>query len=149
MSQSASVPPAAEATQVLKDVHAGQDAHGMSHLASKTALIGTFVALIIGTIVTVEVARNPLGAIDVWVAMGIATIKAALVGLYFMHLRHDGGFNRLVFLSAFLFVFIFIGFTMMDRGQYDKTINWQEALPKFQVEPAAAAPAAPAPAPGK
>ena len=121
-------------------------AHGMSHVASRASLIGVFIALVIGTVVTVEVARNPLGAIDIWVAMGIATIKATLVGLYFMHLRHDGGFNRLVFLSAFLFVFIFIGFTMMDRGQYDRSIDWKEALPKFQVEPAAAAPEAAAPA---
>lgn len=111
----------------------GHADHGMAHVASIPSLLGTFGLLVVLTIVTVQVAWHPLGAIDIWVAMGIATIKASAVGLYFMHLRHDSGFNRLVFLASFLFVFIFIGFTMMDRGQYDPTINWHEALPKFQA----------------
>ena len=109
------------------DAHRGHGTHGLAHVASVPSLLGTFGLLVLLTFVTVWVAKHPLGAIDIWVAMGIAT-----VGLYFMHLRHDSGFNRLVFLGSFLFVFIFIGFAMMDRGQYDPTIQWQEALPKFQ-----------------
>jgi cytochrome c oxidase subunit 4 len=117
------------------EAHGGHGNHGLSHVASVPSLLGTFGLLVVLTFVTVWVAKHPLGAVDIWVAMGIATVKATAVGLYFMHLRHDSGFNRLVFLASFLFVFIFIGFAMMDRGQYDPTINWHEALPKFQTAP--------------
>ena len=41
-----------------------------------------------------------------------------MVGLYYMHLRWDKPFNAFVFLSAFLFLFLFIGITMMDSAHY-------------------------------
>ncbi|MFQ5960836.1 MAG: cytochrome C oxidase subunit IV family protein [Candidatus Methylomirabilales bacterium] len=49
-----------------------------------------FVGLIVFTVVTVVAAGIDLGGLNVPVAVIIATLKAALVGLFFMHLRFEG-----------------------------------------------------------
>jgi caa(3)-type oxidase subunit IV len=60
-----------------------------------------------------------------WAIFGllvVATIKASLVAAFFMHLRHDNLFNTIAFLSAFLFLSLFILLTYDDlgrRGQID------------------------------
>jgi len=87
-------------------------------------LLATFGALVMFTIVTVVVAKMlPLGRFEVWVSLGIATVKAVLVMLFFMHMLHDKGFNILVFLSSFLFAALFIGITLSDSEQYQSTIR--------------------------
>ena len=47
-------------------------------------------ALIVLTVVTVLVAGIELGGWNVPMAIAIATVKAALVALFFMHLRFEG-----------------------------------------------------------
>lgn len=49
-----------------------------------------FGALIVFTVVTVVAAGIDLGGLNVPLALIIATTKAALVGLFFMHLRYEG-----------------------------------------------------------
>lgn len=104
-------------THAHASAHAGEH-HGLAHVASAKSLLTVFGLLIVLTGLTVVVARLGLGQIDIWIAMLIATIKATLVGLYFMHLRHDKPFNAIVFLSSFLFVSLFLGFTLIDTFQY-------------------------------
>ena len=77
---------------------------------------------------TVKAAGIGFGAVDLWIAMIIATIKATLVGLYFMHLRYDKPFHAIIFLSSFVFVGVFIGFTMMDTHQYKPDVMWEDKL---------------------
>lgn len=88
------------------------------HVASTKLLLVVWVALMIGTWLTVAASNVDLGFLNIWVGLGIATAKALLVGLYYMHLRWDKPFNAFVFLGAFLFLFLFIGFAMMDSAQY-------------------------------
>lgn len=129
----------------------GHEHNDMAHVASAKLLITIFVLLLGFTAITVFLAKNfHFAGLEVWIAMIIATIKAVLVGLYFMHLRYDKPFNTLVFLSAFLFVSIFIGFTLMDTNQYQRDIDWKETKP-LNTAPAAesAAPGAPANTPAK
>jgi cytochrome c oxidase subunit IV len=52
--------------------------------------VAVFVALVVFTVLTVVVARIDLGGVNVPAALIIATLKAALVGLFFMHLRFEG-----------------------------------------------------------
>lgn len=109
----------------------------MSHVASKKALLGVFFSLMILTALTVGAPKLGLGgSVDLWIAMIIATIKATLVGLYFMHLRYDKPFNTIIFLSAFVFVGIFLGFTMMDSDQYQNDIVWEQKLDLSGFTPA-------------
>ena len=88
------------------------------HVSSVKLLLIVWVALMIGTWLTVSASNIDLGFLNIWVGLAIATAKALLVGLYYMHLRWDKPFNAFVFLSAFFFLFLFIGFAMMDTSQY-------------------------------
>lgn len=117
----------AEHTEHASDHHD----HGFAHPAPPWILLATFVALIFLTILTVGIAASPLelGSFEIWVSMGIATAKALLVCLFFMHMFWDKGFNVLVFLSSLLFVSLFGGFTLMD--QYETSPN-VESFPKTQ-----------------
>lgn len=106
----------------------GNSLPSFSHPMPLPILMATFGALIFFTIVTVVVAKTlPLGTFEVWVSIGIATVKAVLVLLFFMHMLHDKPFNVLVFLSSFLFVGLFIGIVLTDTDQYQDTIREAEA----------------------
>lgn len=59
----------------------------MSHVVPRSTYFGIFVALMVLTAVTVAVAFLDLGFANPVVALTIAVIKAALVVLFFMHMR--------------------------------------------------------------
>lgn len=88
------------------------------HVASMKVLVVVLIALMFGTWLTVSATYVDLGPLNIWIGLAIATAKAVLVGLYYMHLRWDKPFNTFVFLGAFLFLFLFIGFAMMDTAHY-------------------------------
>lgn len=115
----------------------GNHDHGFAHPAPPSLLLGTFFALIVLTVVTVVTAGNPLlGPFGVWIAMGIASLKAALVALFFMHMYWDKPFNVISFLSAFIFAALFVGMTLMDTGEYQNSIDKYPRAPRA-VTPAA------------
>jgi cytochrome c oxidase subunit IV len=100
--------------------------HGMGHVASVKVLLGTWGILMVLTVVTVLVTRVDLGAnLNLLVAMAIATVKATLVCLYFMHLRYDKLFHTVIFVSAILLATLFVTFTLMDSHQYQPDIAWE------------------------
>jgi cytochrome c oxidase subunit 4 len=88
------------------------------HVASVKLLVIVWIGLIFGTWLTVSASNLDLGALNIWVGLAIATAKALLVGLYYMHLRWDKPFNSFVFMSAFVLLFLFIGFALMDTAHY-------------------------------
>jgi cytochrome c oxidase subunit 4 len=51
------------------------------------------------------------------------------VVLFFMHLKYDKIFHTVVFLSAILAASLFVGFTLMDTGQYQHTNIWDPDRP--------------------
>jgi cytochrome c oxidase subunit 4 len=81
-------------------------------------LVAVWIALMVGTWMTVAATTVDLGALNLWIGLAIATAKAVLVALYFMHLRWDRPFNLLVILAALAFLMLFIGLAMMDTAQY-------------------------------
>ena len=126
--------------------HASPAPHGEEHDHASFAhpmpvntLLGVFVALVFLTILTVVISENAerlmLGRFEVWVSMGIATIKASLVIFFFMHLLYDKPFNKMIFFSAFFFVFMFVGITLMDTNHYQDDIKAYngELLPARKV----------------
>ena len=70
-------------------------------------------ALLARTVVTVTAAGIDFGPYNTVIALVIATIKASLVALFFMHLRYDK-FDAVVFLGGVLFLGIFLIFTLFD-----------------------------------
>ena len=76
----------------------------------------TLIALLILTAITVAAAGIHFGdgAINIVIALTIASIKATLVVLFFMHIRHDRPLNGLIAASGFMFLGIFLMFSFID-----------------------------------
>ena len=120
--------------------HAAEHDHAsFAHPMPVNKLLAVFAALVFLTILTVVISENAdrlmLGRFEVWVSMGIATIKASLVIFFFMHLLYDKPFNKMIFFAAFFFIFMFVGITLMDTNQYQRDIRaYQgELLPARKV----------------
>ncbi|HEV3510491.1 MAG TPA: cytochrome C oxidase subunit IV family protein [Candidatus Sulfotelmatobacter sp.] len=76
-----------------------------------------WVALLFGTFLTYEVAKIDLGAYNSAVALIIATTKALLVALFFMHLKGASEkLLKLVVISTIFFLFILLALAMADYG---------------------------------
>lgn len=77
---------------------------------------GVLAALLFLTVVTVAASRVDFGtsSINVVIALGIATCKASLVILYFMHLRYDKPMNSLILLTGVLFLGVLLAFCLID-----------------------------------
>jgi cytochrome c oxidase subunit 4 len=93
-------------------------AHSSSSHSTSSPLKTYFVvwiALLIGTGLTVYAATLDLGRYNAAVALGIATIKATLVALFFMHVWHASDkLIKLVVIAALFFLFLLLGLTMSD-----------------------------------
>jgi cytochrome c oxidase subunit IV len=99
-----------------------------THAVPLPVLLVVFAMLLLMTGLTVAATWFNLGGWNLIVAMGIATFKAALVVLFFMHLRYDNPFNAIVLITALLFMAFFIGLTLLDTFQYQPDIQaWQQA----------------------
>jgi cytochrome c oxidase subunit 4 len=92
------------------------------HIVQPRVYIVIFLALMLGTTLTVMAAfydfPGPLNAV---VALIIATIKASLVVLYFMHVRYSGRLMWLVIIAALLWLAILFAVTFSDYW----TRSWQ------------------------
>ena len=85
--------------------------------ASETRTYGLILlALLFLTAVTVWIAGFHFQSeiFNVTMALGIATAKASLVALFFMHLRHDKPMNGLIFLTGLTFLAVFLLLILAD-----------------------------------
>jgi cytochrome c oxidase subunit 4 len=85
-----------------------------AHIGSVRLYVAIFVALLILTGLTVVVAYFDLGLLNTPVALTVAVIKASLVVLFFMGVRHNTPLTKVVVVSGFLWLFILFGLTMGD-----------------------------------
>lgn len=109
------------------------DGNVQVHIHPTRFYLKIFGALIAMTVITVATSYINLdkilfgfdthnGALNLSLAMLIASIKAGLVVTFFMHLKDDSRFNALIFVGSLLFVGIFLAYTINDlgyRGLYD------------------------------
>ena len=89
------------------------------HVTPKSLYYLVFIALLIGTALTVFVARFDLGPLNNVVMLTIACAKALLVVLFFMHVRWSTRLTWVVAASGFFWLLILFGLTMgdyMSRG---------------------------------
>lgn len=93
--------------------------------------LGILIALLILTVVTVSAASFDFGSANVIIAVLIATCKATLVALFFMHLRHDSAVNAIIFLSSLLFLSFLLILCLIDIGSRiePKPANWKGPSP--------------------
>ena len=93
------------------------------HIIPIKMYITIAVLLMILTVVTVTVSFVDLGALNISVALAIASVKALLVAFFFMHLFWDNKIYLIIFGMALLFLTIFMTLTMFDtstRGAIDR-----------------------------
>jgi cytochrome c oxidase subunit 4 len=86
------------------------------HISSYKEHVGTWVALVLLTLMTfaVSVYGANLRTITVATALLIATVKGLTVAMYFMHLKYEPKiFRGWIFVVLFLFVF-FLAMTILD-----------------------------------
>jgi cytochrome c oxidase subunit IV len=92
--------------------HAGDAPH--PHGGGAGRLILVWLGLLALTATTFGVSRLPIGGLHLPAAIFIACIKVTLVVLFFMHLWHAEGSNRIVFVVSFFFVIVLLFFVLAD-----------------------------------
>ena len=85
-----------------------------AHIVPYKTFLVIWVVLLILTGITVAVAQYNLGPLNIWVALGIATLKAGLVVAVFMHMKYESRLFQLSLFSALAILAIFIGLTFVD-----------------------------------
>ncbi len=120
---------------------AGNDAHEHGdHAVSLWVLVAVWLTLMGLTAATVAIAQLDLGRLDLVFAMAIATIKATLVCLFFMHLYWERPIMGMMFLGCLGFVFLFITLVLTDSAEYMPSIEAHQRDDPFNQQSTAAAP---------
>jgi cytochrome c oxidase subunit IV len=86
------------------------------HISPIRIYIAIFLTLMVLTTVTIAVAYINLGPWNKIVALGIASFKATLVVLYFMHVKYASRLTKLIVVSGLFFLMILLSLTMVDYG---------------------------------
>jgi len=88
--------------------HAGQ------HHGGPRIYTANLFALLFLTVLTVAAASFNFGSANVVIALAIASVKATLVALFFMHLIWEKPVNAIIAIAGFLFLGIFLMFDFLD-----------------------------------
>ena len=86
------------------------------HVSPKSVYYSIFGALMVLTALTVFAAYVNLGNFNAPVALAIATFKATLVVLFFMHVKYSSRMTKLIVVTSLFFLLILVGETMTDYG---------------------------------
>ena len=87
------------------------------HVLPSKLYYGIWIALLILTATTVGVAHIDLGPWNVVVALAIASLKAVLVVLFFMHVKYTSEkMTKVVIASAIFWLFILLALSLADYG---------------------------------
>jgi cytochrome c oxidase subunit IV len=84
------------------------------HIVSPGIYVAIFFALLFGTGLTVWAAFQNFAQFNIVIALGIASIKAILVVLYFMHARYSPKRTQLVIVCAIFWLAIMLALTLAD-----------------------------------
>lgn len=102
-------------------------AHAGPHVLPPRVLLATGGALLALTVTTVALSLVDFGRANVVIALAVATLKASLVALFFMHLKYSNRFLLVVIASAALFAALMIGFVLLDTTLYQPDVRAHEA----------------------
>jgi cytochrome c oxidase subunit IV len=85
-----------------------------SHILPKRVYYTIFAILLFCTYLTVQIAFLDLGVLNTVAALAIATFKAALVILFFMHVKYAPRLTQLVVVVAFAFLALLLAGVVND-----------------------------------
>ena len=87
------------------------------HVMSSKLYYTIWIALLVLTVVTALVATVDLGPFNTIVALVIATFKALLVVLFFMHVKYTSEkLTKIVIVAAIFWLFLLLALSMADYG---------------------------------
>jgi cytochrome c oxidase subunit IV len=105
-------------TGTRRDFFPEEEAVSEHHIVSPKIYIAIFVALMVCTLLTVYAATVDLNAyfsgLNIIVALAIATLKASLVVLFFMHGKYSPKRTQLVIVCSVFWLAIMLFMTMSD-----------------------------------
>jgi cytochrome c oxidase subunit 4 len=84
------------------------------HIVTKKQYALIFGILMVLTLATTAIGMVDLGRLNVVVALVIATIKALLVVLFFMHIYWSSKLNKLVVVSGVVWLALLLWLTLTD-----------------------------------
>ncbi len=84
------------------------------HIVPVPVYVGVFLALVIGTVTTWQIALIDLGRWNAVVALTIAVCKASLVALFFMHVKYSPKLTKLVVIAGVFWLIILLTMTETD-----------------------------------
>lgn len=84
------------------------------HISPYSFLARILIILLLLTFLTVAITGIHLGPLTVAVALIIASVKVAFVLIYFMHLKHEPLFLKLMVAGVFLLFALVIIVTFID-----------------------------------
>lgn len=85
------------------------------HIVPVKVYLVIFLALMVGTAITVVAAfYNFPGQLNTIIALTIASVKATLVVLYFMHVRYSSRLIWVIVASALFWLALLFAFTFSD-----------------------------------
>ena len=87
------------------------------HILSSKLYYGIWILLLILTGLTAGVATIDLGPFNTVVALLIASVKAAIVVLFFMHVKYTSErLTKMVIVSALFFFLVLLALSLSDYG---------------------------------
>ena len=89
------------------------------HVVPRRTYFTVFVALLVGTAITVGAATVNFGPMNDVIAMTIAVTKMMLVLLFFMHVRYSSRLIWVIVASMFFWLLILLSLTLTDYTSRD------------------------------
>jgi cytochrome c oxidase subunit 4 len=88
--------------------------HAEHHIVSPLQYCMVFATLLVFTGVTVGAAYIDLGVLNPIIALGIASFKAVVVILFFMHVKYQSNLIKMTVGSGFFTFLVLIAMTLSD-----------------------------------
>jgi cytochrome c oxidase subunit 4 len=88
--------------------------HAEHHIVTPLQYSFVFLTLLIGTALTVVAANIDLGVFNPIIALGIASFKAVVVILFFMHVKYQSNLIKMTVGAGFFTFLVLITMTLSD-----------------------------------
>jgi len=88
--------------------------HAEHHIVTPLQYGYVYIALLIGTLLTVLAADQNFGIFNPVIALGIACTKAVIVILFFMHVKYQSNLIKMTVASGFFTFLVLITMTLSD-----------------------------------
>jgi cytochrome c oxidase subunit 4 len=88
--------------------------HADHHIVQPLTYAFVFVTLLVGTLLTVIAADYDMGVMNPVIALGIASFKAVVVILFFMHVKFQSRLIKMTVAAGFFTFLVLITMTLSD-----------------------------------